>query len=211
MRQKNVQEYVIMDQKNNHADLPQTLSVTRRKLISAFGAASLAGAALTQFDISTAQASATLPASNAIAKDSQAGWRWCNKCQGLFFSGSPTQGVCPAWGAHDSTGSGNYQLTANVSGGPGQQNWRWCSKCQGLFFASHPFQGRCPAGQAHTTAGSGNYVLMSFALGSPGQRNWRWCNKCEGLFFGGGFNLGVCPAWDAHNLTGSGDYMLLLS
>ncbi len=199
-----------MNEKDNHAESPLTLSVSRRKLFSTFGALGLTGATFSQLNSSPALAAA-LPAIDKAGRDNQDGWRWCNKCQGLFFSGNATQGVCPAWGAHDSTGSGNYQLVDNIPGAPGQHNWRWCHKCQGLFFASHPFQGRCPAGNAHVTVGSGNYALMFFSPGGSGQHNWRWCNKCEGLFFAGGFNLGVCPAWDAHDLSGSGDYALIVS
>jgi hypothetical protein len=39
----------------------------------------------------------------------QSNWRWCNKCQGLFFGGNPNP-KCPAGGAHNKTGSGNYSL-----------------------------------------------------------------------------------------------------
>jgi hypothetical protein len=198
-----------VNKKDSQVHLPLTSGMSRRQVISTFGALSLTGAALSQLDSPAALAAAALPAVDNVSRDNQAGWRWCNKCQGLFFAGSATQGVCPAWGAHDSTGSGNYQLEANVPAAPGQHNWRWCHKCQGLFFASHPFQGRCPAGDAHANVGSGNYILMSFSPGGAGQHNWRWCNKCEGLFFAGGFNLGICPAWDAHDLSGSGDYALL--
>jgi hypothetical protein len=41
----------------------------------------------------------------------QVGWRWCHKCQGLFYGPNVKKSVCPAGGAHDSTGSGNYELT----------------------------------------------------------------------------------------------------
>jgi hypothetical protein len=41
----------------------------------------------------------------------QLNWRWCNKCQGLFFAGNPSKGVCPKDGKeHSSDGSGNYNL-----------------------------------------------------------------------------------------------------
>jgi hypothetical protein len=41
----------------------------------------------------------------------QTGWRWCDNCQGLFFGGGSSQGVCPAGGgAHDSSQSGDYSL-----------------------------------------------------------------------------------------------------
>jgi len=39
----------------------------------------------------------------------QSNWRWCNKCQGLFF-GSLPDSVCPAGGAHNSVGSADYSL-----------------------------------------------------------------------------------------------------
>ena len=40
----------------------------------------------------------------------QTDWRWCKKCQELFFSGV-SLGVCPAGGSHDPSGSINYKLT----------------------------------------------------------------------------------------------------
>lgn len=40
----------------------------------------------------------------------QRGWRWCNKCQGLFFSGNGV-GSCPAGDGHDSSGSGLYVVS----------------------------------------------------------------------------------------------------
>jgi hypothetical protein len=41
----------------------------------------------------------------------QDNWRWCQKCEGLFFAGHGTHGKCPADGqAHSLQGSGNYRL-----------------------------------------------------------------------------------------------------
>jgi hypothetical protein len=42
----------------------------------------------------------------------QAGWRWCHKCQGLFFAASPAteNKPCPTGGQHSQDGSGNYRL-----------------------------------------------------------------------------------------------------
>src|SRR5262245_14621547 len=31
----------------------------------------------------------------------QSNWRWCHKCQGMYFAGNNTAGVCPAGGGHD--------------------------------------------------------------------------------------------------------------
>jgi hypothetical protein len=123
-----------------------------------------------------------LPSSGA----GQSNWRWCSKCQGLFYGGA--LGVCPAGGTHTKSGSGDYVLPTS---GAGQSNWRWCSKCQGLFYGGA--LGVCPAGGTHTdpaTSGSWDYVLPT---SGAGQSNWRWCNKCQGLFYGGNPTLGVCP------------------
>lgn len=40
----------------------------------------------------------------------QSGWRWCHKCQGLFYGPSEGSSVCPAGEHHDSTGSYDYSL-----------------------------------------------------------------------------------------------------
>jgi hypothetical protein len=140
-----------------------------------------------------------------LPAQAQSDWRWCSKCQGLFFGGNPGS-KCPAGGAHTKVGSGNYLLVNNSASYPGQSDWRWCSKCQGLFFGGNPGS-KCPAGGAHTKVGSGNYSLLRHPL-SPGQHGWRWCNKCQGLFFSG--NPGPkCPAGAAHDATGSADYALV--
>ena len=88
----------------------------------------------------------------------QDNWRWCNKCQGMFFGGNPGS-HCPAGGAHANVGSGNYDIVINWPAAPGQNNWRWCHKCQGMFFGGNPGS-HCPAGGAHDLTGSGNYSLM---------------------------------------------------
>jgi hypothetical protein len=52
--------------------------------------------------------------------DYQDRWRWCNKCEGLTFTGNsapngnanPPLGACPAGDTHDHTGSGTYWLTS---------------------------------------------------------------------------------------------------
>jgi hypothetical protein len=86
----------------------------------------------------------------------QNGWRWCHKCQGLFFS-RHNLGVCPAGGKHDISESGDYILRQSEPDF-GQHEWRWCPKCQGLFFSGHNM-GVCPAGGEHSREGSGDYSL----------------------------------------------------
>ena len=141
----------------------------------------------------------------------QANWRWCNKCQGLAFAGSPSAGPCPAAGSHDHTGSGNYLLIHDAAVGTGEQgNWLWCNKCQGLAFAGGSALGPCPAGGNHDHSGSGDYVLATLmASGQAGQSNWRRCNKCQGLAFAGSPSAGPCPAGSSHDHTGSVNYVLL--
>ena len=48
----------------------------------------------------------------APPQGAQPGWRWCSKCQGLFYGGlgSARMGVCPAGGTHVNTASYNYFL-----------------------------------------------------------------------------------------------------
>ena len=85
-------------------------------------------------------------------------WKWCNKCQGLFFGGNLTPGVCPAGGGHSQQGSDNYELIADDPSAIGQDDWRWCNKCQGLFFVGNP-AGPCPAGEVHDLTGSNKYTI----------------------------------------------------
>ena len=138
-----------------------------------------------------------------MAWGTQRNWRWCSKCQGLWFGGNAGS-KCPAGGAHTKVGSGNYSLVHAATSAPGQSNWRWCSKCQGLWFGGNP-AGKCPGGGVHTKVGSGNYTLAHQS--GSGQSNWRWCSKCQGLWFGGN-PAGACPAGGVHTKVSSGDYRL---
>jgi hypothetical protein len=149
----------------------------------------------------------------------QDNWRWCNKCQGLFFMGGALDSHCPGGGTHASpaeSGSGNYSLPHNVPGDSTRQDdWRWCNKCQGLFFGGGVLSSRCSGGGTHASpaeSGSGNYSLPHGVPGdSTRQDNWRWCNKCQGLFFMGGALDSHCPGGGTHASpaeSGSGMYSL---
>jgi hypothetical protein len=144
----------------------------------------------------------------------QNNWRWCSKCQGLWYNGFPDNGHCPADGLqHISAGSGNYTLTIDAPIAGQQDNWRWCSKCYGLFYNGSPTNGTCPTdGKSHKNIGSGNYSLNSGAILAGQQDNWRWCSKCEGLHFNGNNppNPGRCPAGGGQHLAESFDYKLPL-
>jgi len=145
--------------------------------------------------------------------ETQADWRWCHKCQGLFFSGGQSStGTCPSGGQHDKTVSGNYALAHNSPEFPGQSDWRWCHKCYGLFFSGgQSSAGTCPAGGQHEKTISGNYTLAHNSPEFPSQQSdWRWCHKCYGLFFSNGqSSTGNCPAGGQHEKTISGNYTLM--
>lgn len=46
----------------------------------------------------------------AITWNTQNRWRWCNKCQGLWYGPNVTTSNCPQGGTHSAVGSGNYRL-----------------------------------------------------------------------------------------------------
>ena len=157
-----------------------------------------------RYTITCAAAEGSSALTNAFYQ--QPDWRWCSKCQGLWFAGRPTAGVCPAGNSHSRQGSGNYALLNNEPNAPGQHNWRWCNKCMGLFFRGHN-PGKCPAGGGHNYVGSGDYAVINQQPSAPGQHGWRWCNKCQGMWFSG-HGTGKCPAGNGHDPAGSGDYAL---
>lgn len=154
----------------------------------------------------------------ATAISIQSGWRWCRKCEGLFFVGNSGKGRCAAGGMHDDTGSGHYLLQLAP---PGQANWRRCRKCEGLFFFGNnkadgfPSFGRCAVaggaiGNNHEPVLSDQFfVNLNSFFGSLGsQSDWRWCRKCEGLFFSGNAANGRCAAGGSHDGINSGNYNL---
>ena len=86
-------------------------------------------------------------------------WRWCRKCEGMFFNGNATAGVCPRGGEHDSTKSGFYRFTFGKRSATDDGNFRWCIKCEGMCFAVLIFTGKCPAGGFHDVGASGFYSV----------------------------------------------------
>jgi hypothetical protein len=137
-------------------------------------------------------------------------WRWCEKCQGLFYVGNKTLGTCPAGGQHRDVASDDYELVYDDPSAAGQSNWQWCNKCQGLAFAGNPTPGPCPAGGQHNHTGSFDYVLVNNAPSAQGQSNWQWCKKCQGLAFAGNASPGNCPAGGVHDHTGSANFVLVV-
>jgi hypothetical protein len=133
----------------------------------------------------------------------QRNWKWCNKCQGLTFSGTA---VCPAGDVHDHSKSANYSLAWD---GSGQTGWKWCTKCQSLSFTGLPGNAStCPAGGAHNTNPSANYGLQLNNPKAEGQKDWKWCRKCQGLTFAANSTIGPCSVGGVHDHSGSGNYTL---
>ncbi|MCS6595421.1 hypothetical protein [Bacillus cereus] len=132
----------------------------------------------------------------------QPGWRFCDKCFGMFFNGDPNiKGRCPAGGTHHAYGFVFY-LPHDVPDTVGQPLWRFCDKCFGMFYNGNPnIKGRCPAGGTHNpNAQSFNFVLPHDVPDTVGQPLWRFCDKCFGMFYNGDPNIkGRCPAGGTHN------------
>ena len=143
---------------------------------------------------------------------SQPGWNWCYLCQGLFYSGNASQGVCPGNGGAPHAAQGllgsqwSYAVLTGDDIAGAQPGWRWCRNCQGLFYSLNPTS-VCPAGFAHNSNGSGPYSLQTSDSVPGTQGEWRWCKNCQGLFYAGHGSQGACPASaHGHDHTGSGPY-----
>jgi hypothetical protein len=149
----------------------------------------------------------------------QRDWRWCDKCQGLYFGGGWATSRCPAGDTHrraDQDHSGDYSLPMDaIAAADRQSGWRWCDKCQGLFYGPAVASSHCPAGGIHSApgqSGSSDYSPFHNAAPNPDrQSDWRWCDKCQGMFFGPRTADSRCPAGDTHRppaQSHSGDYSL---
>ncbi|MBL1105335.1 CAP domain-containing protein [Streptomyces sp. 5-8] len=132
----------------------------------------------------------------------QADWRYCGKCQGMFFDGYPLKGACPRPVGHKAVGY-NFVLPHDVAGTPTAQNaWRYCVKCHGMFYDGYAQKGACPGGGGHQAAGY-DFVLPHDVAGTPTAQNaWRYCVKCHGMFYDGYAQKGTCPGGGGHQAAG---------
>ena len=93
----------------------------------------------------------------ASATIGQPDWRFCGKCNGLFWApGGNPAGVCPMDGSNHHPDGWLFFLPNQPSDpdnpdeqpGPvpasGQADWRFCANCNGLFWAGSAFKGLCP-------------------------------------------------------------------
>jgi hypothetical protein len=134
----------------------------------------------------------------------QSGWRWCNRCECLFYGNNYTTGWCSEGGGHNYRGSGNY--TPHYGSGSGQHYWRWCTKCQSLWYGGSSSRGYCSSGGGHSSDGSGDYRIEYGDPKHGEQPGWRWCNKCYCLCYYG--SKGSCPKGGTHNYSASQKYYL---
>jgi hypothetical protein len=186
--------------------------LSRRQILRVTGTAAFTAGALTLGLASPAQAA-------------QSGWVWCAQCEGLWFSGNPSDGSCPFLGTgqqtappHTTIGSGDYTIKFTGDGGNGQDGWYWCVNCQGMFF--NPYGdtveiGLCPAFTRYSGLGHrrlwGSYRIEQLPNldGGPRQTGWRWCSRCAGLWFIGNKSSGRCWGNDVGHTSGnSGNYAL---
>jgi hypothetical protein len=137
----------------------------------------------------------------------QAGWRSCQACQGLFFDGAEAT-ACPAGGQHVSSGDARFALGVDMPSLNGwRDNWRCCRRCAGIFLAVGQ-SSVCAAGGAHDDLGSPNYSLSLSTQGWLGAREWRRCQRCQVLYRAG--TASRCPAGSEHQGVGNGGYALML-
>ena len=84
----------------------------------------------------------------------QADWRFCNKCNGMFWNGTADKGRCPAGDGHIPQGFlFSLHFDSNKAGNKIQYDWRFCSKCRTMFWDGNPNKGRCAAGGGHLAQG----------------------------------------------------------
>jgi hypothetical protein len=110
----------------------------------------------------------------------QAGWRWCNNCQGIFWGNAIAESYCPNGGHHV---FGSATVYGFIFGSPpiawendtgssffAQYGWLYCGQCRGLFYGHGTTSGGwCPAGGHHSQAsGSYNYDMIPYVL--PGDQ-----------------------------------------
>jgi hypothetical protein len=137
-----------------------------------------------------------------VLLNGQQNWRWCSKCQSLAQApGGVSSAPCPAGGAHNHAGSGDYWIKMAEKGDLGQKGWGLCNRCQSLTNGNGKYIG----GIAHDRPQGSAYALAFNAPEAPGQSHWRGCGKCATLVFANG----PCFAGGVHDVMVSGDYTLI--
>ncbi len=132
----------------------------------------------------------------------QSEWRFCHKCNAMFFNGFPTKGHCSAGGVHDAAGF-TFVLPHDIPETPkAQSSWRFCQKCFAMYFDGFPTKGHCASGGAHSAAGFTFVLPHDVPDSTVAQGAWRFCQKCNAMYFDGFPTKGVCPAGGPHSAAG---------
>jgi len=134
--------------------------------------------------------------------DQQGEWRFCQKCDAMFFNGNPSKGTCAAGGGHDAAG---FNFTLPHDGAEtttDQGSWRFCDKCNAMFFDGFPAKGVCAAGGGHEAAGFTFVLPHDVPETVVAQGSWRFCGRCNAMFFDGFPTKGTCPAGGGHQAAG---------
>jgi hypothetical protein len=141
-----------------------------------------------------------LPETAAAA--SQRAWRFCRKCNAMFFDGYPNKGRCPGGGGHSAQGF-NFDLTYDIrETATAQSAWRYCQDCHAMFFDGYPDKGVCAAGGGHSAQGYVFVLRHDVAVNGLNQGAWRYCDRCHVMFFNGFPSKGRCAAGGGHRAQG---------
>jgi len=146
----------------------------------------------------------------------QSGWRWCNKCKGLFFAGNPDRGPaqpeasmpaaqpltpCNTIPADSSTPMRRAPPGFRLAGA-GAKSARGC-------FCPRLPRGEPVPPEVFMMAARATPTSCRPVLPPPGmQMGWQFCQKCQGLFLPDNIDQGACPAGGKHDGSGSLGYDL---
>lgn len=134
--------------------------------------------------------------------DQQGAWRFCHKCNVMFYDGFPAKGACPSGGGHEPAGYNFLVPHDSVENPTNQMNWRFCHKCNVMFYDGFAGKGVCPMGGGHEAAGYNFLLPHDVPASSVAQQDWRFCGRCNALFFDGFPSKGNCPAGGGHGAAG---------
>ena len=216
----NSRRFVVTPQSQSDVDLPSTAEFQRPEAVSAakpvnrrtFGKLMVGAAA-----VAAAAALSPLPAAHAQPPGPQSAWRYCAKCEALFFDGFPNnKGRCAKGGAHEARqGLGyDYLLSHDVPPNASQQGeWRACGKCQSIFWNGFNDKGKCPAGGSHERSAASFDYILPYGIPAVASRQdaWRFCSKCYVLFYDGFPDKGGCAAGGGHAARKGLGYEYVLS
>ncbi|MBF6076614.1 twin-arginine translocation signal domain-containing protein [Nocardia beijingensis] len=139
---------------------------------------------------------------------SNSGFRWCSRCQNMWFAWGDDQGHCPVshlWDhSHYQDGSAVYWFVDEQpeigQDRAGMLGLKWCGTCKAAYFSFD--RGVCPNNSEGHTPSAETYRietdLQPPLSDFPKQPGWNRCTKCQVLYFGPNWIDSHCPAGDAH-------------